>query len=72
VEGVVAMNPEDFRDDPDAGVEPLDAEDEEAGVARLDAEDEEAGVEPLDAEQDEDTELEDEWEDEGAPGGGGA
>jgi len=66
------MSGEDFRDDPDAGVEPLGAEDEEAGVEPLGAEDEEAGVEPLVAEQDEDAELEDEWEDEEAHEGGHA
>ena len=66
------MSAEDFRDDPDPGVEPLEVEDEEAGVEPLEVEDEEAGVEPLDAEQDEDAELEDEWEDEEAHGGGGA
>ena len=52
------MSTEDFRDDPDAGVEPLDAEDEEAGV------------EPLDTELDEDADLEEEWEDEEAYEGG--
>jgi hypothetical protein len=60
VEEVVAMSAEDFRDDPDAGVEPLDGEDEEAGV------------EPLEAELDEDAGLEDEWGDEEAYEGGDA
>jgi hypothetical protein len=45
------MTDEDFRDDPDAGVEPLEAEDEEAGVEPLGG-DEEAARE--------------EWEDEEA------
>jgi hypothetical protein len=72
VEEVVAMSAEDFRDDPDAGVEPLDAENEQAGVEPLDVEDEEAGIEPLNPEQDENAELEGEWEDEEAHGGGGA
>lgn len=57
-----AMSVEDFSDEPDAGVEPLEAEEEEdLGVEPLDAESEEAALE----------DLEDEWEDEEAQGAAG-
>lgn len=53
----MALSPEDFRDDPDAGVEPLEPEPEDVGV------------EPLDDDGDILEELEQEWEDEEAHGG---
>lgn len=53
------MTAEDFRDEPDAAVEPLDPEDEQAGVEPL-SDDEEAALE----------ELEEEWEEEEASGSG--
>ena len=49
------MSTEDFHDEPDAGVEPLEPEDEEAAVEPL-GEDDSATLE----------ELEGEWEDEEA------
>jgi hypothetical protein len=56
----VTMTEEDYRGEPDHGVEPLEDIDEDAGV------------EPLDTEGEDDTpeELEEEWEDEEASGGG--
>jgi hypothetical protein len=38
VEEALAMGAEDFRGDPDAGVEPLEVQDEEAGVEPLEVE----------------------------------
>jgi hypothetical protein len=59
VEEAAEMTAEDFRDEPDAAVEPLDPEDEQAGVEPL-SDDEEAALE----------ELEEEWEEEEASGSG--
>ena len=53
------MHEEDYRDEPDTGVEPLDGADEQAGVEMLDTDEEAAGEE-----------REEECEDEEAPGGG--